>query len=267
MVCLGSWERKSFFQLLTVNMSPLNYIRRVFGKNPRSKKLEKIIGYRFKNSDLLKHALTHRSIIRESPHQHLSSNERLEFLGDAVVGMVVSRFLYERFPEKNEGDLTKLKALLVSEPTLSRIAKDINLGEFLNLSEEEEKAGGRERSSIVADAYEALVGAVFLDGGLVPARSMVKNQLIQRYWELTTDEEYFNYKGELLEYLQSFGWGMPRYDIVEELGPDHQKRFTIDVFVQAKKMGSGTGKSKKEAEQRAAKKALERINKGELLIK
>jgi ribonuclease-3 len=248
-------------------MSPFSYIKKIFSKSSQLRKLEKIIGYRFKNLNLLNQALIHRSIIKENSNQDLRSNERLEFLGDAVLGMVVSRFLYERFPEKREGDLTKLKATLVSESTLSRIAKDINLGEFLHLSEEEDKAGGRERNSIIADAYEALIGAIFLEGGLAPARKMIRDQLLKKYWELTTDEEHFNYKGELLEYLQSFGWGMPRYEIVEEKGPDHQKRFTIDVFAQGRKMGRGSGTSKKEAEQRAAQKALESINKGELLNK
>ncbi len=252
---------------MAFNMSPLGYIRRIFDRDSQLGKLEKIIEYRFKNRGLLRCALTHRSVIRENSSAQLHSNERLEFLGDAVLGTVVSSFLYERFPEKNEGDLTKLKAVLVSESILSRVAKEINLGEFLDLSEEEDKAGGRERISIIADAYEALVGAVFLDGGLAVAKRVVKNQLIQRYWELITDEEHFNYKGELLEYLQSFGWGMPKYEIAEEAGPDHQKRFTVDVFAQGRKMGMGVGKSKKEAEQRAAKAALEKINKGELLAR
>jgi ribonuclease III len=246
-------------------MSPFRYIKKIFSKSSQLGKLEKITGYHFNNLNLLNQALIHRSIIKDNSTQVLQSNERLEFLGDAVLGLVVSRFLYERFPEKREGDLTKLKAVLVSESTLSRIAKDINLGQFLQLSEEENKAGGRERNSILADAYEALIGATFLDGGLAPARKMIRNQLLKKYWELTTDEEHFNYKGGLLEYLQSFGWGMPRYEIVEEKGPDHQKRFTIDVFAQGKRMGRGTGTSKKEAEQKAAKKALENINKGELL--
>ena len=188
-------------------------------------------------------------------------------MGDSVLGMVVSRFLYDEFPEKREGELTKIKAVLVSEPTLSRIALGMDLGRFLYLSQEEDRAGGRRRRSIVADAYEALIGAVFLDGGLTPARKVIKSQLLKKYWELTTDEEHFNYKGELLEYLQSFGWGMPRYEVVQEKGPDHKKRFTVEVFAQDKRVGKGTGESKKEAEQRAAKKALEKISRGELLIK
>ena len=246
-------------------MSPFTYIRKMFVKNSQLGELQKTIGYRFRNQDLLLQALTHRSTVKENSKQNLRSNERLEFLGDAVLGMVVSRFLYDRFPEKREGDLTKLKAILVSEATLSRMAKDIGLGKYLLLSEEEDKAGGRERSSIIADAYEALMGAAFLDGGLGPVRKIIKSQLLEKYWELTTDEEHFNYKGELLEYLQAFGWGMPRYEIVEERGPDHQKRFTIDVLAKGKRMGRGAGTNKKEAEQKAAKKALENINKGELL--
>jgi ribonuclease-3 len=248
-------------------MSPINYIKSIFAKKSELGKLERIINYHFKNSSLAGQALSHRSATRENSEGHFRSNERLEFLGDAVLGMVVSRFLYEKFPEKEEGELTKLKAVLVSEPTLSRVGKEINLGHFLYLSEEESKSGGRERPSIVADAYEALIGAIFLDGGLGSVKKTIEKHLLSKYWELTTDEERFNYKGELLEYLQSFGWGMPKYEVVEEKGPDHQKKFTIDVFAQDRKMGRGIGKSKKEAEQRAAKKAIEKINKGELLIK
>jgi ribonuclease-3 len=194
----------------------------------------------------------------------MRANERLEFLGDSVLGMVTSRFLFENFPEKSEGDLTKLKSTLVSEANLSRIAKSISLGKFLNLSEDEEKSGGRERSSIISDAYEALIGAVFLDGGLAPAQRMIQRQILRRYVEITTDQALHNYKGELLEYMQALGLGLPRYEVLEEKGPDHQKRFTIAVSVKGRKMGQGAGKNKKEAEQKAARMALENV---EILLK
>ena len=239
------------------------FLRRLFAKRDRSKKyleLEQKLGYRFKNPGLLERALTHRSYIHTPENEDLRANERLEFLGDSVLGMVTSRFLFENFPDKSEGDLTILKSTLVSEANLSRIAKSISLGSYLNLSEEEEKSGGRERNSIVSDAYEAVIGAIFLDGDLAPTEKMIQNQILRKYLEITTDQTLHNYKGELLEYMQALGLGLPRYDVLEEKGPDHQKRFTIAVSVKGKRMGQGAGKNKKEAEQKAARVALENID-------
>jgi ribonuclease-3 len=238
------------------------FLRRLFaGKDRfrRYRELERRLGYRFGNLELLDRALTHRSYIHTPENEDLRANERLEFLGDSVLGMVTSRFLFENFPDKSEGDLTKLKSTLVSEANLSRIAKSISLGKYLNLSEEEDKSGGRERSSIISDAYEAVIGAVFLDGGLVPTERMIRNQILKKYLEITTDQTLHNYKGELLEYMQALGLGLPDYEILEERGPDHQKRFTIAVSVKGKHMGQGVGKNKKEAEQKAARMALENI--------
>ncbi len=209
------------------------------------------MGYRFRKLQLLDRALTHRSFVhapnngsgigrasgaelRQSTgstrEEGWAANERLEFLGDSVLGMVTSQFLFENFPGKSEGDLTKLKASLVSEATLGRIARSICLGKYLNLSEEEEKSGGRERTSIIADAYEAVIGAVYLDGGLAPTQKVIRDQILRRCLELTSDEAFYNYKGELLEYMQALGWGMPKYEVLVEKGPDHQKKFTIAVM-------------------------------------
>jgi len=248
------------------------FLKRLFTKKKRFKRyseLEHRLGYRFKNLQLLDRALTHRSYIHApensstgSPQDEgLSANERLEFLGDSVLGMVTSQFLYENFPDKSEGDLTKLKATLVSEATISRIARSIPLGKYLNLSEEEDKSGGRQRTSIIADAYEAVIGAIYLDGGLAPARKVIENQILKRCLELASDKTFYNYKGELLEYMQALGLGMPRYEILVEEGPDHQKKFTIAVLAKGKRMGKGEGLTKKEAEQRAAKMALENMDK------
>jgi ribonuclease-3 len=246
------------------------FLRRLFARRDRFRdylsagsrfrELERKLGYVFRNLELLDRALTHRSYIHTPENEDLRANERLEFLGDSVLGMITSRFLFENFPEKSEGDLTKLKSTLVSEANLSQIAKSISLGKYMNLSEEEDKSGGRERSSIISDAYEAVIGAVFLDGGLVPAERMIKNQILKKYLEITTDQAFHNYKGELLEYMQALGMGLPRYDLLEERGPDHQKRFAIAVTVKGKEMGRGVGNNKKEAEQRAAKMALENVD-------
>jgi ribonuclease-3 len=237
-------------------------LRGLFGgkRFKKYRELERKLGYLFSRPDLLERALTHRSYVHSSENEGLRANERLEFLGDSVLGMVTSRFLFERFPDKSEGDLTKLKSTLVSEVNLSRTAKSISLGSFLNLSEEEERSGGRERNSIVSDAYEAVIGAVFLDGGLAPAQRMIQNQILKRFAEITSDQTLHNYKGELLEYMQALSLGLPRYEVLEEKGPDHHKRFTIAVSVKGKRIGQGGGHNKTEAEQKAARMALENID-------
>jgi len=240
------------------------FLRKLFTDRERlknKKELEQKLGYRFKNPKLLEKALTHRSYLSIPTNENLRANERLEFLGDSVLGLVTSQFLFENFPDKNEGDLTKLKSTLVSEANLSRISQSISLGKYLNLSEEEDKSGGRERNSIISDAYEAVIGAVFLDGGLAPATRMIQMQILEKYLEITSDRTFLNYKGELLEYMQALGLGLPKYEVLEEEGPDHQKRFTIAVSTKGKKMGEGVGKNKKEAEQKAAKMALQNIDK------
>jgi ribonuclease-3 len=168
--------------------------------------------------------------------------------------------LYETFPDKAEGELTKLKAMLVSENTLVEIAKQIGLGEYILLSPEEEKAGGRMRASIISDAYEALIGAVFLDGGLEKAEEIIENQIWTRFSELVSDKDYHNYKGELLEYLQGRGEGMPNYKVLKAEGPEHKKVFFVAVFSKGRKLGTGRGKTKREAEQKAAKMALDSLH-------
>ncbi len=223
--------------------------------------LELRLGYKFKNKDLLIESLTHRSSLKEQGKQREASYERLEFLGDAVLGLSVSRFLFENFPDKDEGELTKLKATLVSEANLARKAKLIYLGKHLLLSPEEEKSGGRLRTSILSDSYEALLGAIFLDGGLEGAEKFIQAQILRNLKETTLDRSFQNYKGELLEYLQAEGEGIPRYEVLEERGPDHQKMFTIGVYSKGRRLGIGKGASKKEAEQNAAKMALEELEK------
>lgn len=223
--------------------------------------LEARLGYCFKNKDLLSGALTHRSSLRETGKERSSSYERLEFLGDAVLGLSVSRYLFEHFPEKDEGELTKIKATLVSEANLSRKAKLIALGRFLHLSSEEEKSGGRSRHSILSDSYEAILGAIFLDGGLKEADRFIQSHLLKDIKETSEDKSFHNYKGELLELLQAEGEGIPRYEVLVEEGPDHKKVFTVGVYSRGKHLGTGKGSSKKEAEQNAAKMALEELDK------
>jgi ribonuclease-3 len=219
---------------------------------------QRIIGYHFRDMELLRLGLTHRSwayAIDEYP----SSNERLEFLGDSVLGLVIAEQLYADFPDLREGELTKRKALLVSEATLAEIGISTGLNRYLLLAPEEEKSGGRERSSIVSDGVESVIGAVFLDGGFEAARDVVIRLIYTRESEIASDATRQNFKGELLEFVQGRGETMPQYDVVSEEGPDHDKVFNVEVTLNGEKIGSGSGHSKKEAEQRAASAALDHV--------
>lgn len=224
--------------------------------------IQQIIGYHFHGTDLLQLALTHRSFAHAVDQYHLS-NERLEFLGDSVLGLVIADRLYQDNPDLREGELTKRKALLVSEATLAEIGISTGINQHLLLAPEEDRTGGRERSSIVSDAVESVIGAVFLDGGFEAARDVVIRLVYT--WEpvIITDTSRQNFKGELLELVQSRGQGMPQYDVVSESGPDHEKVFNVDVTLNGKKIGSGSGHSKKEAEQRAAAAALTHVRQNE----
>ena len=217
--------------------------------------IEELIDYKFANKSILSMALSHRS-------NSLSqvSNERLEFLGDSVLGVVVSEFIYQKFPEYSEGNLTKIKATLVNETILSKVADGFGLGEFIYLSAEEEKSGGRKKPSILADAMEALIGAVYLDGGLDASSKFIHRFILNEHERLLNLEEARNYKGELLELLQGAGKPGPYYEVIEENGPDHFKEFVISVSINGNRLGVGKGGTKKEAEQKAAKMALEQID-------
>ncbi|HWR81815.1 MAG TPA: ribonuclease III [Candidatus Deferrimicrobium sp.] len=220
-------------------------------------RFEELLGYRFRDTALLTTALTHRSYSHADTNNRVS-NERLEFLGDSVLGLVVAAQLYRDYPEMREGQLTQTKALLVSESTLSEVGRDLKLSEFVRLATEEDRSGGRDRPSIIADTLESVIGAVFLDGGLEPARDIVLRTIYTRREEILADSSRRNFKGELLELLQARGFGLPRYDVVAEEGPDHEKVFHVAVYVGDQELGSGSGLSKKDAEQKAAAMALER---------
>lgn len=247
-------------------MSWLDWFRRTFGADDSPdappgrlvEQIEELLGYHFRNHELLFLALTHRSY---SHHQDvfLPSNERLEFLGDSVLGLVIADQLYRDHRRMREGDLTKTKALLVNETTLASIACEIGLNRFIRLSPEEERAGGAERPSIVSDAFESIIGAVYLDGGFDAARDVVLRLIYTHKTDIAADETRRNYKGELLEIMQARGEGMPRYDVVSEQGPDHDKMFGVQVTVNGRIVGRGDGHSKKEAEQKAAAEALSQI--------
>lgn len=220
--------------------------------------LQSTLGYSFQDEALLRHSLTHRSVIR-SLRDAETSNERLEFLGDSILGLVIAEQLYRDHPELSEGDLTKRKAMLVSEVALSRVAAEIGLPRFIRLSEEEVASGGRERPSITSDAMEAVIASVYIDGGIDAARGAIMRCIYARREELLSDRSHQNYKGTLLELAQAGGSPAPMYDVVSETGPDHDKTFEITVTVAGRTFGTGEGASKKEAEQKAARIALEQL--------
>jgi ribonuclease-3 len=237
---------------------PFSFFKKLFAKNsPDLRGIESVLGYCFTDKQLLANALSHRSSVTNG-----RANERLEYLGDAVLGLVVSEFLFRRFPGHNEGDLTKLKAALVNEAMLSKVANGFGLGQYIFLSVEEEKSGGRLKPSIIADAMEAVIGAIYLDGGMEQSAGAIRRFILNDFESLIKDDSIYNYKGELLEKMQAVGRGIPRYEVVEEIGPDHIKVFVISVSVNGARLGMGQGTSKKEAEQQAAKMALESLNSG-----
>ena len=221
--------------------------------------LQSSIHYFFKNPSLLATALIHRSYAHSEDSDKSVSNERLEFLGDAVLNLVVSEHLYRVFPTKQEGELTQIKSLIVSRPVIAEKARELQLGRYLMLSPGEEQTGGRSRISILSDGFEALLGAMYLDGGKKVATDFLRNHLLHDINRIISDEEYSNYKSLLLEYCQGIGKGQPIYTVSHETGPDHEKEFTVVVQIEGKIQGSGVGRNKREAEQRAAKEAFEKI--------
>ena len=218
--------------------------------------LERIIGYRFSDRALLSQALKHRSYVYASDGDGIESNERLEFLGDAVLDLVVTEYLYRSFRMKREGELTQVKSLIVSKPVLAEKGREMGLGRYMLLSREEEQSGGRDRTSIIGDAFEAVLGAIYLDGGFDASRDFVARSLLCDIEKISANGDYLNFKSVLLEYVQSEGRGHPRYFVHSEEGPDHEKVFTVEVAIGGEILGQGKGRSKKEAQQMAAKEAL-----------
>ncbi|MBQ8687492.1 MAG: ribonuclease III [Ruminococcus sp.] len=218
------------------------------------KRFESYIDYHFKNQDLLVEALSHSSYANEKKKCRCS-NERLEFLGDSVLSIIVSDYLFSQYPDMPEGELTKLRASLVCEKALFVFAKEIHLGEFLLLGKGEENTGGRERASILADAFEAVIAAIYLDGGMESASKHVL-RFIPKHVEKSSNLGFRDYKTVLQEIVQKNPEEKVEYVLAGECGPDHDKAFTVQVCLNSNVIGTGTGKSKKAAEQMAAKEAL-----------
>ncbi|MFA4909682.1 MAG: ribonuclease III [Desulfobacteria bacterium] len=221
------------------------------------KKLQNRISYKFKNLNLLDHALTHRSFANENQSQSLKDNERLELLGDSVLDVVITRLLMDRFPEYTEGDLSKARAAIVNEKSLSSIARNLELGDYLLLSKGEEITNGRGKDSILAASFEALVASIYLDRGFNKVFKVIARHFSPILAEEKKEGFYRDFKTQLQEYSQSFFKTTPRYMLTGEFGPDHDKTFQINILINGKVFGKGLGKSKKEAEQKAAKGALD----------
>lgn len=216
------------------------------------------IGYHFKNQGLLRQALTHSSYANERHMKKLSDNERLEFLGDAVLEIISSDFLYHNYPDVPEGQLTKLRASIVCEPTLALCTKELELGDYLYLGRGENQTGGRNRKSILSDALEAVIGAIYLDGGFANAKEFVLKFILT---DIEHKQLFYDSKTILQEIVQGEHTGDIHYELLEESGPDHDKSFKVAVYIGEKTYGIGVGRTKKAAEQEAAYKSILQLGK------
>lgn len=217
---------------------------------------EKIIGLKFTNIDLLKQSLTHRSFLNENRGQRGEHNERLEFLGDAVLELVITNYLYEKYPEKNEGDMTSIRSALVNATTCAEVAKNLQVNDFLLLSRGEAKDVGRARQYILANALEAIIGAIYLDQGYEKAKDFILQNIAPKTLKIVEEELWVDAKSKFQEKAQDIIGVTPSYKTLKETGPDHDKKFTVGVFIGNEMVAEGSGDSKQDAEQSAARHAL-----------
>lgn len=224
--------------------------------------LEKKLAITFLNKILLNQALTHSSYAHQMRKKGVLDNERLEFLGDAILKLVISEYLYNKYPTKSEGDLTKIRSSVISDETLAGAGYKFKLGHYLLLSSNEKRTGGARRRSNIANAFEALIGAVYLDAGIGKVRDMILEMLRYDIEEISKAGYIRDYKSALQEFVQKKGWGLPHYHVIREIGPKHKRTFLMDVKIKGKSYGQGKGMSKKGAEQEAAKGALQRLKGG-----
>jgi len=225
---------------------------------PSFSDIQKKVGYHFKNRELLERSLTHKSYANEN--RVSSHNERLEFLGDAVLSLVISEYLMKTCPYSSEGDLSRLRAAVVSEPALASIARNIGLGNYLLLGRGEDQTGGRDKNSLLADCLEALIASIYLDAGNAAVETFVIRFFGDLIDKTCMTGGTLDYKTEVQELCQEQLKVLPEYRIVAETGPDHQKKFSVELVIKGEVYGRGAGKSKKEAEQRAARVAMEKLN-------
>ena len=227
-----------------------------FMKDELTRDLQKRLSYNFSNIDILIEALTHKSYVNENPDLNIKDNERLEFLGDAVLDLSISAYLVENFPHYQEGELSKLKAMMVSETSLTKIASELDIGDYLLLGRGEEHTGGRKKESLLANALEAIIAAIYLDGGLPAADGFVRMVFVAHIQLIAREGISLDYKTDLQEYCQAHDLELPSYRVSKEMGPDHRKTFEVELLISGEVMGLGVGRNKKEAEQRAANEAL-----------
>jgi len=224
---------------------------------------EEVIQYKFKEEKFIQIALTHTSYANESKFRKKKNNERLEFLGDSVLSVVISNYIFEKLPNYPEGKLSKLRALVVCEESLAIVADNLNIGKYILLGKGEEQTGGRNRKSILADCVEAIIAAIYLDGGIDEAKVFILNNLMDKIHEIVEEKNFTDYKTQIQEYYQAKTTRQKiRYRIYNEKGPDHSKTFYVELLINNKQISKGIGGSKKAAEQDAAKKAL--ISLGEI---
>lgn len=228
--------------------------------------IERLIGMPVGNLELYQEALRHGSLFRDGGGAGLPSNERLEFLGDAVVDFIAAERLFHRFPDEDEGFLTRVRAHIVNGNALAQFAADLGLGDLLLISEDMERSGGRNSQTILANAFEAVVGAIYLDQGEPAARDFLDRAMFARIDLDDIAQRRDNFKSLLLEYAQARGWPQPHYKVIEMEGPAHQRTFTVDVSIDARVLGTGTDRSKKLAEQHAAKEGLIAVQSGSIDI-
>jgi ribonuclease-3 len=222
--------------------------------------LEGTLGYRFRDRSLLFASLMHRSYYANvDANATVQSNERMEFLGDSVLSLVVNNYLYHKYPERTEGELTKMKSVVVSKQVLAHLAKKMDLGRYVLVSDNAQRAGVSTMDSVLADALEAVFGAIFMDGGFDAARRAIMNVLPDDLGDVVYQEESINYKSLLQEYIQALHKVPPRYRVHSTTGPDHDKQFAVEVVVKGNILGTGLGKTKKDAEQKAAREAYRRL--------
>ena len=222
------------------------------------------MGFAIGDTQYYQQALMHRSMLRGEPRSHLQSNERLEFLGDAVLGFVTAEHLYKRFVERDEGFLTRVRAKIVNGQALALFARRLNLGPLILLSDNMDQSGGRDNPTILADALEAIIGALYLDLGEDAARRFIEEKILKAIDLEDLADQRDNYKSLLLEHAQSLGWPQPQYRVTDEEGPSHDKTFTVEVLLNGESYGRGVARNKKTAEQEAAGEALDRLRFDEL---
>ena len=229
--------------------------------------LEKRIGVKFANRDLLKTALTHRSYINENREQNIENNERLEFLGDAVLELIISDHIYKKYPEKHEGELTAIRSALVRTESIAEESKKMGIGQYLLLSKGEEESGGKDKEYIIADLYEAVLGAIYLDKDYETAKEYVTRTILKKVDKVVEEELFIDPKTKIQELSQAKYKVTPTYTILKEEGPDHDKHFTIGLFLENKEIAQGVGTSKQKAEEDAARKAILIMKKDKINLK